>query len=62
MQLEIPSYLGYDPKWFNVQGYDAQAKNNVFYHDLLNSLFNIGEWVQKTSRKRKKRKEENIEK
>ena len=30
MQLEILSCLGYGPKRFNVQGYDGQAKTNVF--------------------------------
>ena len=30
MQLEIPSCLGYVPKTFNVKGYDATAKTNVF--------------------------------
>ena len=31
MQLEIPSCLGYGPKSFNVQGFYAQAKINIFY-------------------------------
>ena len=30
MQLEIPSCLGYSPKSFNVQGFYAQAKINIF--------------------------------
>ena len=30
MQLKILSCLGYGPKTFKVQGYDAQAKTSVF--------------------------------
>ena len=34
MQLEILSCLGYGPKSFNLQGYDAQAKLYVYISQL----------------------------
>ena len=35
MQLKIQSCLGYGPQSFNVCGFDAQAKINVFYQLAL---------------------------
>ena len=35
LQLEILSCLGYAPKSFNVQGYDAQAKTTAFFQLTL---------------------------
>ena len=48
MQLEVSSCLGYCPKNFNVQGYDTQAKTNVFFQLTLLSnnlvLMSYLEW------------------
>ena len=35
IQLEILSYLAYGPKILNMQGFDAQAKINIFYQLVL---------------------------